>query len=461
MPAVNWPLSSSPGRRPGEGMGRLVNTYVEVVSSGVYRWRRAAGIEAFAALPGVFRGAIVSGSSLLVANGGAVSRVDQTGNVLAIAGAITGSDPVTMARNNNVPLPDVVLVANRTAYRITADQVLPLDTTSFTLCNSVAFLGGYTLIGLDDGNVFASGLNDLVFDPLSKAKAEGKADGLLRVVVWNGLAWFMGPQSIEVWQNAGTSPWPLSKATDLNYGLFGRWAVAGFEDGWSEAMAFVANDFTVRALSGYTASVISTPDVEFDISNVTDRDSVVCWVHVLDGQPFLVVSGPGWTWEYNMRSGSWGERQSFGLEYWRALGSINAFGRWFVGDTGATALRRIGRFSDEAGNPLVWGADSAPLKDFPNRERVNAAYFDFTLGNGAVTGVTDPKVMLSWSLDGDATWAQPVQRSLGPVGRYSGLVRVNQLGLSTHHGVRLRWRISDAVDPSFMQATINEEPRRA
>jgi len=71
----------------------------------------------------------------------------------------------------------------------------------------------------------------------------------------------------------------------------------------------------------------------------------------------------------------------------------------------------------------------------------------------------EPQVMISWSHDAGYSWANPVQRSLKPQGKPYGRVQVNRLGLSTHHGFRARFRVSDPVYTSFAGARCDATQR--
>ena len=82
-------------------------------------------------------------------------------------------------------------------------------------------------------------------------------DGLFRGIVYGPSFLAMGANTIEVWQDAATIPFPLSRVTVIPCGLYGPWAVAGAQDGWTEALIFVASDCSVRRIDGYTPTRIS------------------------------------------------------------------------------------------------------------------------------------------------------------------------------------------------------------
>ena len=97
--------------------------------------------------------------------------------------------------------------------------------------------------------------------------------------------------------------------------------------------------------------------------------------------------------------------------------------------------------------------ESAPVKDFPQRVNIPAAFFDWTTGNAPLTGpfdVSDPEISISWSKDGGGIWGNEViASSLGKTGQYVDLVRVNRIGLSSGHGLRFRLMTTSPIYKTF------------
>jgi hypothetical protein len=331
--------------------------------------------------------------------------------------------------------------------------------------NSVSLLDAYFIFTYGDGSIIASDLNSTSINTLSTAKAEANPDGLIRGTVSGRQFYAWGPSSLEIFDNAGTSPFPLARTTVVPVGLFGPWAIAGFEDGWDRDQIFVASDGTVRRLNGYQPDRISTRAVERDIQSVAVASTLRACVYTVSGNAFWVLSSPTWTWEFNATTNEWNERRSYGLTRWRGETSARFAGNWIVGDTQSTSIHYIGaQFFDEAGDPLVARAEGI-MKDFPARIRLPSIDFDFTAGQGTESGTdpieTDPRVMLEWSHDGGATWSNPLWRELGRQGDFKRQIRLHNTGRSTPQGFRMAWEVSDPVWMQFRGArVINPLPRR-
>lgn len=463
---VVFPTSSSPGSQPGEGSGALVNCYVDKDGDHV-AWYRSPGL-----MPWVDtahegpRGFLATEGELYAAYTDVLVSVSSGSAVTVHTGSLSGSLPVTMARNNKKPTPDVVIVTENDVAIVSGTTVAAYPDSDVGAPNSVAGMDGYFIFTYGNGDIIASDLNSTNINTLSTARAESNPDGLLRGISRGGIFYAMGSATIEPWRNAGTSPFPLARyPTVIPVGLLGQWAVAGYEDGWDGPLFLVASDGTVRSLNGFTTERVSNRDVERDIQGVASASQITAYVYTEGGNAFFVLSSPSWTWELNVTTGEWNQRKSFTLDRWRGAFSAKAFGWWIVGDLQSTKIQRISSsvFSED-GAPLIARAEGY-LKDFPARMRVPSLDFDFTTGQGVAGGTvpiqTDPQVMLSWSHDGGASWSNPLLRSLGKQGEHKRQIRINNIGRSTPHGVRVAWAISDPVWIQFRGAVAPElTPRK-
>lgn len=461
---IPFPTSSAPGRQPGEGSGVLLNCYAEKQGDGAI-WRRMPGLVSFSTLGfRPVRGVLTVGNVQYIVAGSRAMVVDGSGGVRLLDGDVAGTGPVILARNNALTA-DIALTTSAGNYILTSLAAQAYPDPDLPQANSVSWLDGYFLFTTASGDCWSSEPNVIDVNALNFQKAEARPDGLLRGFVYQQQFYAAGPSSIEVYQNTGQpTGFPLTRSTVISVGLAGQFCVAGFEDGWDAEPIFVAADDTVRTLNGLRPLKISTPDVERDIAAVTDKNDLRACVFTFGGQAIWSLSGPTWTWQYNVSTASWIKRESYQKARWRGEFSTRFNGSWVVSDYHDGTLYKLDRTAKtEAGEPLIYGLDSGPVKQFPARIAVPDAFFDFTLGQGVEAGSdpieTNPQVMISWSHDGGAKWGNPIQKSLGREGRYVGPVRQNRMGLTTHHGVRFRWRISDPCDAGFLGGRMNAQER--
>jgi hypothetical protein len=488
--ALPFPTSSFPGGIPGEGDGRLINALAQQDGSYI-RIFRTPGLTA---IPGMGnntlpRGGLLVGPVLYQARTGSLYYYTSALTVGTLVGALAGAKPISMARNNRestggAPGPDIVIVSeygvqvlvpNGTIKDYPVSRSDPDDPGPNPIGTplDVAFLDGYFLFAYTDGTVRATGTaatptNTLDLSDLSYTVCEGNPDGLLRVTARGGKAWCWGTASVEVWSDAGLSPFPLARDTVIPIGLRSQWAVAGFEDGWDGPQIFVAADGTVRRMDGYQPSRISTLQVERSIA-AADPANLRAMVYTFGGNPiWSLTDQTSFTWEYNLTTGNWHERASQGMAYWRGLTSINAFGKWVIGDrkTGAAAKLDTGSFVD-LDTPITARIESGPLRTFPDRARVSDLQVDITTGQAMAAaqneGKSDPECIITWSMDGGMSWSNPLVRLINQQGRSIGQqgssgyrVSVGDLGRTTREGVRVAIEVSDPVQFSFRGAAVRE-----
>jgi len=472
MTAIPFPTSSRPGGSPALGQGRLVNVYASKDGAAV-RWSRVPGLRRFAepssgqvAAMTYPRGLTWSGIDLISVVRDRVLRVNSSGRITFLNGEISGTGPVTIARNNNA-IPDIVVVSASGVVTVGSNMISAYPDGNVGAPNSVSSLDGYLIFTYGDGSIRASDLNTTEINSLSSTRAEANPDGLLRGIVSAQLFYAMGETTIEVYQDAGTMPFPLARVAVIPVGLMGPWAVAGGGvEGWDTSPFFVARDGTVRRLDGYQVQTVSTPDVVRDILAVKDRASLIANVHVSGENAFWSLSCPDWTWEYNVTTGEWHQRCSYGLSRWRAAFSAYAFDRWIVGDTRDGMLMEIDADClDEDGEPLLFEIESDCVKAFPSRIQCRRADFDFNVGYGREAGLDpielNPVVEISWSDDGGVTWSIPLLRPLGREGRFRQLVSVLNTGLSSAQGRKWRLRVSDPVPITLIGGDMQAEARIA
>lgn len=411
--------------------------------------------EAPVALTG-YRGAILSGNNLFVAFKDILVVIDSAGNIIT-ADALPGEDRVQFSRNNKSPTPDVVATTALASYICTTSSVTEIVDADLISVISNCFQDGYTFFGAASGEVQASAINDASsVDALDITTAEAKAGNLRRVISYEQHLLVMCSTWIEAYRNtANPTGFPFSRVAVINRGLASPYAVAGYQDGFGKALAWVGDDNGVHILDGYSATRISTPDIDSDIEAVTDKSELEMSCYISEGQAFVVVSSDSWTWEYNLATQRWNERKSrlatgAQLNRWRATGDIVfAFGKWLTGDSQSGKLLEItSTVRKEDADPLVVRIESAPAQDFPRGIAVPRADFNFAPGTGRATGEqpieTDPQVMIDWSDDGGLVWSNPLFRALGKQDT-NPMVTVLRTGRTKQQGRRWGVSISDPV----------------
>ena len=482
MPPVTipWPTSALPGRRAGEGQGDLVNAYAVKIGD-IVEIRRTPGLVRKLVLPDpvarIARGThALTDRMFHVWDDELRCLVGDTDT--AVIGALPGTDRVTMAHNMRDDTPDVVIVTQLGAYHVDLDtntvSAYPVgNLTVHGQPNSVEYFSGYFVFTHANGYFTASDLQNIDIPDGSFGKTEYVADKLLRAKAMQAVLLLMSTQSIEVWVDVATSPFPFQKQTALDVGLLGPWAVAGGSMEWERGIFFVASDFTVRQMDGLTPKIISNDDVAFDIYSCREAtDALVAQVYAFEQQAIFSLSchhpdHDSWTWEYNTSSGAWHRRDSYGYTSWRGTSAVQYRHLWWCQDLLEGKLFRIMQeeFKEDDGY-LRFRCESGAIKAFPASVRVPSIDIDcvVALGKTRVPSPfeTNPTAMVSWSHDGGANWSRPVARAMGRIGRYAQKITVNNLGRSTHHGTRIRVEVIDPVPATILGGvSTSTQPSRA
>lgn len=461
MPAVPFPLpiSTAPGRHGQDSSGRLLNCFAIPLQEGSRSRsiiRRVPGLTSFGTSGGTgFRGMIVVGSTLFAAWGSRIERYTSSGGAGTLVGTLNGSAKVFWARNNNATPQIVVVSPPDGAFVVTSGSVNSYPDSDLPAPNSVCFHGGYFFFSIGDGRMFASDVNSTAVNALNFATAESKPDTLSRIVPMGGQILACGSNSMELWgPPINATGFPYSYVHTIPRGLAGAYAIAGHEDGFGKGPIFVGDDNAVHMINGYSPEKISPPDLDRLIEAVTDKSTLEASVYVAEGRSIWVLSCADWTWEFNLNSLKWNERESYGLTRWRGTCSHYAFGKWLTGDTTAGNILQIDATSKtEISNPLRMRIESGPASAFPARVRIDRVDVDLTAGVGIATGTdpiaTDPNIEISVAPDGVA-FGPPRLVKIGRQAIYDQRVFATRFGLSGVAGTRIRLDVSDPVDVGIM-----------
>lgn len=467
MVAIIFPVSTYPGERPSEGAGRLINCRAEPIGeggrAGAVR-HRVPGLASWGTSDEeVFRGSLLVGSTLYVSFEDVVVSYSSSGGAAVAVDGLDGDDKIFWARNNKRPTPDIIIVCEAGVFTLSSGTIADLNDSDLPSPNAVCFLDGYFFFSIADGRCFASGLNATTVASNDFITTEAKPDTLLRPVPWNGQLLLCGSGSIEVWANtANPTGFPFSRVAVIQRGIVGQQAIAGFQDGFGKGLLFVGDDNAVHQLNGLTPEKVSPPDLDRLIEAVADKTTLEAGVYISGGHPIWVLSCDDWTWEYDLNTGKWNERESYLVNRWRGVLPFYAFDKWLCGDTDTGNILQIDRMTHtEAGSPLIAEVWSAPVQKFPNRVRCSRADFDFATGVGLITGLdpneTDPTVEISHSDDGGHSFSNPKIRKLGRQGKPLSRVTLFNNGMSGAQGRIWRVRMSDPRHFGLMNGDMSAD----
>ena len=471
---IQLPVSSSPGTRPQEGAGRLINAMAEPIGEGratPFKIIRSPGVTAFSN-PGTlttlqgFRGMAFLAGTVYAAykdtlvrfteSSPTMTRIDLTDTVMS------GDGPVFFAVDQNV-VPNKILVRAKLggAFTFTDSAISDTAIVNLNTAVDVTYGLGFFYYALPDGRCFSSSLPNTA-DASMFTKAESKPDQLLRCIFFQDQLYLMGTSTIQIYGkpfNTGAGEFPLTPITTVQRGLISNKAVTAYEDGIDLGLCFVGNNYQVCRLNGYLPERISTPDVERDIAATVNKAQIEATSFIVDTHVLMKIRSPQWCWIYDFTTQKWHERASYLQLTSRLLQAVYTGTRYLVGDQDSNV---VGEFRNEVyselGKPLVWRVESLPVQAFPRRVLCGPVHFNFVTGVGLIPPpspeLLDPTMQIEWSDDGGSNYTNPVLRPLGRAERVSQLVTVYLTGSFGPQGRVWRLTCSDAVYLSLLDGDM-------
>ncbi len=356
---------------------------------------------------------------------------------------------------------DVVLITSvmgMTQVNDRAFTILTVDADNYQLVgiDSTGY-SGYTfggkaqkLIANAQGQWFISALGDsAAIDPLDFATAESSPDALVRVLVNNRDVLLFGTQTIEPWQDVGSSPFPFQRVTGA---LIQKGCLAPLSPARLNTSVFwLADDHIVYKMDGYNPVRVSTFPIEDIIREIPVAADAVGMTYSQGGHNFYVLTFANRTLVWDDTVQRWHERQSgtsLTPAKWNVTCIMSGWDDVYVGNTdGAVAFLDLDTY-DELGAPIRSAAVTPPFYPDGVRASMSLVELEVNLGVGLPVGQgSDPQVMVRFSDDGTGSWSNIRLASLGRTGARIDRAIVRRLGQFRQRS--LEFSISDPVFRSF------------
>lgn len=390
-----------------------------------------------------------SNGQLFAVGGNKFYRISSSWVATELGSLNTSSGPVSMADNGV----SVVFVDGTDGFSWNIDTSTYAEITDgdFYPADMVAFQDGYFLFNkTGTGQFFISGINDVTFDGLDIATAEGSPDDLVGIASIGQNVFLFGSQSTEVYYNSGDADFPFTRIQGavLDRGCIAPASIAKLQG----SLYWIGGDETgngiVYRTQGFQAERISTPAIESVIRALSADDiaDARSWTYQQGGHLFYCLNLPNHdaTWVYDASTGYWHERTYLNLwsmERHRADCHAVAHGKNVVGDyeNGKIYALDPDVYTD-GGIAIVRERTSPHVSQSLARIFHNSFQLDMEVGVGLDgTGQgTDPQAMLQWSNDGGHNWSSEQWRDIGPIGERSTRVIWRRLGSARDRVYRVR-----------------------
>lgn len=440
---------------------RLLNCYAEAAppeGKSPHMIQGMAGIRSFATIAtGPQRAAIQFGGALYCVAGGTFYSVNSAGVETSI-GSVTGTGRIDIAKNTS----QIAILVEPDLWVYESGTLTQVSDADFTSrgAKKMAVLDNYGgFVEPDSGRFFVCDLADFtVYDALDFATAEGAPDNLVSIESNQRQFVLFGEESLELWDNIGGSGFPFERVPNgyVENGCGAKDSTCAADN----TVFWLDQDRIFRRLNGITPTRVSKEGCEQQWQDYSTVADAVAYSYVHDGHTFIVLRFPtaGATWVYDINTGEWHERQSYGYDHWRAAWVVKCYNKTLVGDTQTGNIGEIHSTTySEWGGILNREATSGVVNGQGKRLFHDRVELDMDVGNGLETGQgSDPVVMMDISDDGGINFRAKPNRSIGITGQTRKKVHWDGVG-SSYERV-YRWRCTDPVPFVINAAQLNVRP---
>lgn len=346
---ISLGVQSNPARTAAAGAARFLNCYPDDAGAeGKVKFPVYAcnGFQDFVSLSGggaVRKSLDMTATTAYTVAGNKVWKITSAGVATALAGTVSSSGIVTMARNRRQPDAQIGIVTSDGHYYIVSNDVLtevtmPVDAASVV---ALTIIAGYFVLLTENGEFYVTNLDSgTVIDDLDFAAAEANPDGGTAAAVRGQDLVLFGPKSIEFWGLAINADFPVERSSAVNIGCWHPSVCELLilrESAMTDSVAFLGSNsegafLGVMLLDGYGATKLSHQGVERAIRSEPTFESIRLFTYTENGHVFLVVTGATFTWSYDTTTGLWHERTSSGLDRWRINSAFAFANKVLLGD---------------------------------------------------------------------------------------------------------------------------------
>lgn len=459
---LSLPTGSTVGRDGQEANARLINGYAEpqgedgkapfviYADPGLTRFSVSSYI-----LPS--RGLITRDDATLIGvMGNQVVSFDVDGVSSALA-TVAGSDHLTMALNQNVS-PQIGMVGDGGTYYLLSGSTVTTPTTGFGAPDSICYLKGKFVLTEASGRFFHSAIDDgSTFNALSYDYANSDPDGIVRAVAHMGYLYIFGRKSVELWQDAGTTPFAFAPMQQyIAHGLLAKHSIAENDKG----LLWIDHRGIVRWGRDASAQRVSTHTIERAIEELSDDDRAAIRgsYSTSQGHEWYTLSCPQWTWVLDLSTQKWHQRRSYGDVRWIGDQAVWFNGHWIVADYRNGLLYTLNADDyTEDGAEFTLELWCKHTHAFPNAFMADQLNLDVISGAGLEGGAiedTDPQITVDVSDDGGKTFKAERRAPIGRQGDFGRLVSLNQWGRVAQKGRIWRIRGTSRTLRGVVQASI-------
>ena len=392
--------------------------------------RTPPGLTTFATTNGLpIRGAHNAEGKFFVVAGNTLYRVNTDASTTSI-GTIPGAERVSIAHNQITDGNEVMIATGQDGYVYnTVTGVLAKVTDEgFPGFKVTDFVDGY-IAGIEPGGRFWLHSNLAAatdYNTIDRYEAETSPDKMVGFVVSHREVVVLSERTLDIFGNTGqaTGTFERIDGKSQEVGCASTHSVAVLDS----AVWWLGDDGSVYRMFGGAPERISTQPIEQAIAGLNWSQAFAQTWEDRGHKVYYLTFPDGRTWGFDVASGEWHRRQSFGLNRWR-LNTLTFWnGAWYGGDfSNGTIYRLDWDAQTEAGDELVSERITSTMHGDGNRMAVSGLQLMFDVGRAPVS-TTDHFCDMRYSDDGGHNWSAWKSRSIGAAGQFQQRAIYTRLG---------------------------------
>jgi hypothetical protein len=375
------------------------------------------------------RGGYILDTVVLAVVGTTLYSINRSSKVQTNKGTVAGSGPVQFTEN-----PTQIMITTSALgyiYTKTSGALTQITDTDFPVPKSATFQDGYGIVvQTGTGKFYISGLNNFAtWDPLEFTTAEALPDNLVAALSDHQDMIAFGSESIENYINSGNVDFPFTRRAGaiLEIGCSAPLSPAKGEN----VVFWVDNHGLVRKMEGFTPVIISTRQIEYQIS-LQDYSQAVGNCYTQEGHTFYVLMMPTLTLVYDVATQQWHKRASYPDNgKWRGTWIAQRDDFVLAGDyeNGTIYELDLDTYTDNS-QPIHWVATTQEIHHDRKRVAHRALELHVESGVGLISGQGEEALMwMSYSDDQGRTYGNERIRSMGKIGEYIKRIIWRTLGI--------------------------------
>ena len=420
------------------------------------------------------RGGIAYNSLAYFVIGSTLYEINSAGTATSRGTLNSSSGRVSLAHNGVRPSANQqIMIVDGTdgyIYDNTTSTLSVISDTDFVASDSVVFIDGYFVFsqaGGSDRFWLTNQYDGTTIDSTDFATAEGWPDAIQSLIADNRELFIFGEETVEVWYNSGDADNTFQRYQGgfKHHGCVAKFSPARFDN---SVIWLSRNDRgdsqVVRLGDGYQPQVVSTPEINYQISTYGTQEDAFGYSYQHEGHEFYILTFPAEnvTWAYDASTQAWHKRAHHITtfpERERYNCHVFAFGKHLFGDfLNGNIYVLDGTIGTFNGARVERERTTISVSDEENRRRLTSVQLDMQEGLGDGNTANDDVFWLSYSKNGGHTFTNETSRNAGDGGNWFKRVIWRRLGWGRNWIFRIRtWTTARPVLKGLIAKNYGEK----